>query len=547
MDDSHLSAPVDAGYYRRVLVRGWRLVIGGVVLGLVVGAVAFAVLPRTWTSTAAVLVTTTGATSTSSVGERTTDEEVNLDTEAQLVKSAEVVDRALTELGSDADPSTVAAQVSVQVPANTTVLEITYAADSPEAAQAGASAFAQAYLDSRRSVAEDDIDQRVQTLQDQLEQARTEQTSLQRQAAAASGADATALQAEVAAAAATVTDLAQSVASLKSILVTPGRVINEADVPDSPAQPQAALVIGSCLALGLLGGLLASAWRERSRPRLVEASDVTRETGLPVRVALPAHPAEVRTEPEFASEVTLARAWRALADDVPGTSLVVLPGDAHADAVAVGAAFSWSVARSTRPVRLVLEALAGDDLPVALDETAAATLVWDAAEPGELRTGRWTGVARGSEVHVEVVDLHGAPLSDLPTSDALTVLVAGPEGALWDTDHTEGSPTVVVVSSGADARAIQAHLPSELGADGSLMGVVLHPRPSTRATLGGVLGSTDADTLPTNADADTDADTDAATDPSAALLDEEPIEAHEEHEDVHEDAREDEAEPVAHG
>ncbi|MCM0619951.1 hypothetical protein [Nocardioides bruguierae] len=508
--DEHLTTTVDAGYYRRVLVRGLRVVLVCVALGVALGLVVFTVLPRTYTSTASLLVTSTGVSGTSSVGEWTVDDEVNLDTEAQLVTSAEVVDRALTSLGDQADASTVADQVSVQVPSNTTVLSITYSAETPELAQAGAEAFAQAYLDSRRSVAQEDVDQRISTLQDQLESARTEQATLQRQADRAGGAEAASLQAEVQAAAAAASDLAQSVSSLRSILITPGRVINQAEVPDGPTSPQALLVLGSTTALGLLVGLLLAAWREKARPRLVEGQDVERETGLSVVLDLPTHPATPSEALGHTDEVVTAREWRRFLSGLDTDRVLLVPGDDRADALACGTALAWQAARRGRPVRLVLEQLPEDGgLPVPAGATGSS-LVWDMVDGAPV--GVWSGTSGGGTV--TVVGHDGDPATLLGTTDGdadsdtdsstaaddtLVVLVAGAEGELTEAvGVADGAAALLVIAGGASAASVQTHLPTHLVADGRLRGALLHRLPARRVVpvVVGALAPDDAEDAP---------------------------------------------------
>ena len=101
----------DAGFYVRVLRRGWRLILAGALIGLLAGAALFIAAPRTYAATASVLVTDTGASQTTAVGERTTGGDVNLDTEAQLLKSADVIDRVLDTTGDTFSASTIANHV----------------------------------------------------------------------------------------------------------------------------------------------------------------------------------------------------------------------------------------------------------------------------------------------------------------------------------------------------------------------------------------------------------------------------------------------------
>ncbi|MGI8699807.1 MAG: hypothetical protein ACR2JU_01090, partial [Nocardioidaceae bacterium] len=123
--------------------RGWIFVALGLVNGAVVGVVALQTLPQTYRASAAVLVRPVGLPSPT--GDRLVSE-VNLDTEAQLVRSLVIGDQAAKSLDSGQSSSELIASVSVEVPPNTTILNITFSASTSTAAAAGAEAFADAYL-----------------------------------------------------------------------------------------------------------------------------------------------------------------------------------------------------------------------------------------------------------------------------------------------------------------------------------------------------------------------------------------------------------------
>ena len=76
-----------------------------------------------------------------------------MDNEAQIVQSSTVAAQAGKYLNSKRTADQLAKQVSVAVPANTSVLNISCAAPSPDGAQACAQAFAKAYLAVRQATA----------------------------------------------------------------------------------------------------------------------------------------------------------------------------------------------------------------------------------------------------------------------------------------------------------------------------------------------------------------------------------------------------------
>src|SRR3954471_23662276 len=113
-------------------------------------------------SAASVLVSPAGTDANASGGR--TKGDINLDTEAQLVKSTAVAVGAKQLLRSPAAPDELAKAVTVEVPANTTVLVIAYTGDSPQAAQASAHAFAEAYLRNREASARARLDREAAAL-----------------------------------------------------------------------------------------------------------------------------------------------------------------------------------------------------------------------------------------------------------------------------------------------------------------------------------------------------------------------------------------------
>ncbi len=83
----------DLGDYVALARRRWTWIVGCVVAGIAVSYVYLGVAQETYESTAKVLVESTGTTESTTVGARTNDA-INLDTEAQLVKSEPVSARA---------------------------------------------------------------------------------------------------------------------------------------------------------------------------------------------------------------------------------------------------------------------------------------------------------------------------------------------------------------------------------------------------------------------------------------------------------------------
>src|ERR1044071_8017794 len=162
------SRPADVSHYLGVFRRHWWIALIATAGGLGGGAALTSALPKVYESSPAVLVQALDQ-DTNAQGGRTKGS-VNLDTEAQLVRSGAVATKAVALLRSPLSPVDLAKDVSVEVPANTSVLMITFKADSAQAAQAGSHAFAEAYLRNREETAQSGLDQQIKTLTTKVQQ-----------------------------------------------------------------------------------------------------------------------------------------------------------------------------------------------------------------------------------------------------------------------------------------------------------------------------------------------------------------------------------------
>src|SRR5205823_7437177 len=74
---------------------------------------------------------------------------------------------------------------------------------------------------------------------------------------------------------------------LSTAQVTPGKIINDAQLPTRPARPSVPLFLASGAMLGLLLGLGLALVRERTDKRLRRPVDVRRRDEVPVPRVLP--------------------------------------------------------------------------------------------------------------------------------------------------------------------------------------------------------------------------------------------------------------------
>ncbi|WP_378078880.1 lipopolysaccharide biosynthesis protein [Actinoplanes sichuanensis] len=262
--------------------------------GLGGGAVLTQAMPKVYESSASVLVESVSQ-DTNAEGGRTKGT-VNLDTEAQLVGSGAVAVKAATLLRSSVSPIELAKSVTVQVPANTTVLVITFKADDPRAAQAGSHAFAEAYLRNREETARAQLDKRIRSLNLKVRQLTTMLAGINAKlAAAAKGSSSEGnLQSLRNNSQNQLNSLTGRLNELTTTMVGGGSIISDSRLPEEPTSPNAWLNIGTGGMLGLLLGLGLAYLRERFDRRLVTPADVRDRGRVPVLAAL-----DDRSTPHF--------------------------------------------------------------------------------------------------------------------------------------------------------------------------------------------------------------------------------------------------------
>jgi capsular polysaccharide biosynthesis protein len=283
--------PVD---YLGVLRRRWRVWIGVTIL-CVLGALAYLQLtPKTYSASASVYVTPTAAGQGNNqlANSRTSGAAVNLDTEAVVVKSGQVAQIAAKTLNSPLSPGALAAQVTVAVPPNSEVLQISCSAGNPLAAADCAQAFAKAYLQNRDTQAAQSISAQLKALQSKI-------TALQKTAAGLSAQIASlpsnapsraSAQTDLNADNSELTQLSNQVAVLTAAGAgnSGGSIITTAVPPANPTTPKKKIVLPSAVVAGLVIGLALAFLTDRRDKRIRGAHNVERVLGLPAMLTVPA-------------------------------------------------------------------------------------------------------------------------------------------------------------------------------------------------------------------------------------------------------------------
>jgi uncharacterized protein involved in exopolysaccharide biosynthesis len=233
-------------------VRGlWRrkwVILG---LGLIGLAAAVALSYRggiSYTSTAKVWVKPTTLNPAGSIPLSGT---IDLPTEAALVTSQQVGTLAAKTLGVTVGEALD--HVSASYPPAGFVLYVSYSASTPQEAQDGARAFADAYLQFRLEQAKAQINAAVSNSGAQIAQ-------LESQLKGASRADTASIEAQIGI-------WRSSAASMNAQTIDPGQIINPAGLPGAPTGPGHTGNALRGLVLGLIVGLVAALFQERMAVR----------------------------------------------------------------------------------------------------------------------------------------------------------------------------------------------------------------------------------------------------------------------------------------
>ncbi len=383
--------PADLSHYLGVFRRHWWVVLAATAAGLAVGAGVTQTLPRVYESTTSVLVQAVEQDTNASGGR--TKGTINLDTEAQLVGSGAVAARAAALLRSTVNPVELAHDVSVEVPPNTTVLMVRFAAGTPRDAQAGSHAFAEAYLRNREETARAGLDQQIRTLNLKVKQLTTNLTGINSRLARApaGSSERSNLESLRSNSQNQLNSLTGRLNELTTATIGAGSIISDAREPEEPVSPDAMLNTAAGAMIGLLLGLALAFARERFDRRVRSAADVRDRGRIPVLAAL-----DERTTPHFDDVLQPygpgGRVFNRLRNEIlaglgSGDQIIVVTGASRGSATTLVAAnLAAALARTGSDVVLV-----GAHLPDSVVEAAPlARMLGVSATPGlsDLLAGR---------------------------------------------------------------------------------------------------------------------------------------------------------------
>jgi Mrp family chromosome partitioning ATPase/ElaB/YqjD/DUF883 family membrane-anchored ribosome-binding protein len=381
----------DVSHYLGLFRRHWWVALLATGAGLAGGAAVSNALPKVYESTTSVLVQAVDQDVNAQGGR--TKGTINLDTEAQLVGSGAVAVKAQQLLRSPDSPLELARNVSVEVPANTTVLVIRYSAGDPKAAQAGSHAFAEAYLRNREETARSGLDQQIKTLSLKVKQLTASLTTINKRLTAAQpgSSERSNLESIRNNSQNQLNSLTGRLNELTTTTVGAGSIISDARLPDTPTSPNPLLNMATGAMAGLLLGLALAFARERLDRRVRSAADVRDRARINVLAAL-----DERTTPHFDDVLQPygpgGRVFNRLRNEVlasltPGDRVIVVTGASRGSATTLVAAnLAAALARTGSDVVLI-----GAHLPDSVvDAAPLARMLGVAPMPGlsDLLAGR---------------------------------------------------------------------------------------------------------------------------------------------------------------
>ncbi|MFC4335679.1 Wzz/FepE/Etk N-terminal domain-containing protein [Salininema proteolyticum] len=265
----------------------------GLIAALLLGSLALGVAALSWAeevyeSRTSILVQSTGL-ETEVLGARGNGQ-VNLDTEAQLVRSTEIAAAVAERLGHG-DTTALREAVDVTVPPNTAVLEIRFRDSTAGGAYDGARAYGEAYLEHRRAQAVSGLKSEIESNEQRMAGLNGEIDDL-KDTLAGQDPDTTAharTEGKIDRLAGQAADLEAENAELESqeSSVSPGRTINAASLPASPVSPNAPVTMAAAFAVGTILALIAAFLRHQGARRVLYASDVTQRCGVDVIGSVP--------------------------------------------------------------------------------------------------------------------------------------------------------------------------------------------------------------------------------------------------------------------
>ena len=389
---------------------------------LVVG-VALAVSSRqtpVYEAQASVLVTPIDMNNGSTVPEAP-----NLPTEAELVSSVAVAQIVAQNLDIQGDPRALLADLSVDQPTDTEILEVNYRDPEPVRAQRLAMGFAEGYLQFREEAASKlvleearDLDERISALEQRLRRVQADLARLPDDdpRTAALQSEAVSLQSLILQTQVARLDLPSDVSG--------GEIIQPASLPGSPVSPDHIVSGAFGLAAGLALGVGLALIRDRMSGRLRSSQELEEYLEAPVLGVVPPVPDWHRRKKAYLVSVTRWRSPPAEAYRVLRTNLLSAVGSG-AKSIVVTSTHSGEGKSATVANLGVVLARAGKRVSLLSADMRRPRLHAFFGRDAQIGLSDVLGGRLPLEAAVQEIALHGSAPMDLSTV-SLRLVSSGP-------------------------------------------------------------------------------------------------------------------------
>lgn len=290
------------------------IIVLAVLLGTLLGYGASVARPGSYVATATVLINPLSG-NPYSPGVTGQDSLVSIETESKVASSDSVSALVAKKLGQGADLGALEKGVSVSVPSNTQIIEVSFASSDAAFARAAAQAYVESFLDYRTERAQAVNASQVVSLKNQQAAVQRQLNTARNKAAA--GVNTAYYDALIKTLNAQVVSLQTQINALDAEKSDAGRVISPASTPLKLSGIGRALYLVAGGVLGLVLGLALALARQRRDDRVLHVDEIE-ASGIPVIAILGGK------RERSAEAVRLIRA-RALASTRRPTIVVVGP------------------------------------------------------------------------------------------------------------------------------------------------------------------------------------------------------------------------------
>ncbi|MBA3431156.1 MAG: polysaccharide biosynthesis tyrosine autokinase [Actinobacteria bacterium] len=221
-------------------------------------------------------------------GPGTSQNELNLETETQIVQSPAIAEPAAERMQTSLPLTALLKQVSVKSSGEAEILIISFRSTSQEMARSGAQAFVDSYLEFKRQQAVDVQEEARGQLAAEIEAQTADLARVNRIIAGGTpgSAEYVGAQAERSFLTEQIRDLRSRLTDLSDVVISPGRVIGPAS-PASEDSRSGFLLLAIGLLVGLVGGIVLAFVLEGLSDRLRGREDLERRLGAPVLGMIP--------------------------------------------------------------------------------------------------------------------------------------------------------------------------------------------------------------------------------------------------------------------